>query len=223
MPGRAASSWRCWARRDEITASLQVDPRHGEGTTEELTEFLAALRGVGAVGHRFRAAVLIDDDVRAGIAELTDLAPLHQPRALAGIDAVAARLPGVPAIACFDTAFHAGLPEAAATYALPRAWRERFGLRRYGFHGLSHGYAARRAAQLLGRAGLPRHRGDPGHHRAGGYRDRPPGPRPDLAPGPGGSSGRQDGYRVTAAATGHTRFTRARRASTGRADARRPP
>ena len=62
---------------------------------------------------------------------------------------MAAALPGVPAVACFDTAFHAGMPAAAATYALPRPWNERFALRRYGFHGLSHAYASRRAAELL--------------------------------------------------------------------------
>jgi acetate kinase len=111
---------------------------------------------VHAVGHRvvhggskFTTAVPIDTAVRDRLEALTDLAPLHQPRALAGIDAVAAALPGVPAVACFDTAFHAGLPDAAATYPLPAAWRHRWGLRRYGFHGLSHAYAARRAAQLL--------------------------------------------------------------------------
>src|SRR5205823_2559714 len=80
----------------------------------------------------------------------TGLAPLHQPRALAGIRAVCAALPGVPAVACFDTAFHATLPPAAARYALPAAWTRRFGLRRYGFHGLSHAYASRRAAGLAG-------------------------------------------------------------------------
>jgi acetate kinase len=84
--------------------------------------------------------------VVSALGELTDLAPLHQPAALAGIAAVARALPDVPAVACFDTAFHATLPAAAATYALPRAWRERFGLRRFGFHGLSHSYASRRAA-----------------------------------------------------------------------------
>ena len=88
--------------------------------------------------------------MRRAIEGATDLAPLHQPRALAGIDVVSAVLPGVPEVACFDTAFHARMPAAASTYALPAAWRERFGLRRYGFHGLSHGYASRRAAQLLG-------------------------------------------------------------------------
>ncbi len=84
--------------------------------------------------------------MRAGIEALTELAPLHQPRALAAIDAAFRDLPDLPAAACFDTAFHASLPPAAATYALPRPWRQR----RFGFHGLSHAYAVRRAAELLG-------------------------------------------------------------------------
>jgi acetate kinase len=97
-------------------------------------------------GLRFREAVAIDDAVVDALRELVDLAPLHQPAALAGIEAMGRVLSGVPAVACFDTAFHATLPAAAATYALPREWRERFGLRRFGFHGLSHAYASRRAA-----------------------------------------------------------------------------
>jgi acetate kinase len=96
-------------------------------------------------GERFTAAVPLDADVLAALAELTALAPLHQPKSLAAVDAVNLALPEVPAAACFDTAFHATLPAAAATYALPREWRERWGVRRYGFHGLSHAYAARRA------------------------------------------------------------------------------
>src|SRR3712207_573536 len=83
---------------------------------------------------------------------VSHLAPLHNPRALAGIRSVAELLPGVPAVAAFDTGFHATLPPAAATYALPRDWNERWDLRRYGFHGLSHAYAAQRAADLVGRA-----------------------------------------------------------------------
>src|ERR671922_252035 len=69
-------------------------------------------------------------------------------------EAVGRALPEVPAVACFDTAFHARLPARAATYALPADWRERFGLRRFGFHGLSHAYASRRTQELLGRADL---------------------------------------------------------------------
>jgi acetate kinase len=101
-------------------------------------------------GERFREPVLISPEIEEALRELTELAPLHQPKSLAALDAVGAVLPGVPAVACFDTAFHATLPPGAATYALPRAWRERWPLRRYGFHGLSHSYASRRATELTG-------------------------------------------------------------------------
>jgi acetate kinase len=111
----------------------------------------------GAVGHRvvhggrqFVAAVELDAPVRKKLNDLVDLAPLHQPKSLAALDAVQAVLPDVPAVACFDTAFHAGMPAAAATLALPEPWRERWALRRYGFHGLSHAYVSRRAAELVG-------------------------------------------------------------------------
>jgi acetate kinase len=97
-------------------------------------------------GDSLQAATWIDGDVRARLIELTELAPLHQPRAVAAIDALAERLPDVPAAACFDTGFHATLPAGAATYALPAEWPRR----RYGFHGLSHAYASRRAAELTG-------------------------------------------------------------------------
>lgn len=80
---------------------------------------------------------------------LADLAPLHQPVSLAVLAAVSRALPEVPAVACFDTAFHAAMPAAAATYALPVEWRHKWNLRRYGFHGLSHAYAARRAIELM--------------------------------------------------------------------------
>jgi acetate kinase len=121
-------------------------------------EALEGLPDVDAVAHRvvhggdaFRAAIWIDAQVRARLGELTALAPLHQPRALAAIDATGRALAGVRAAACFDTAFHATLPAAAATYALPAQWRGRWNLRRYGFHGLSHAYVSRRAAELVGR------------------------------------------------------------------------
>jgi acetate kinase len=142
------------ARTDELT----IDPWDGSPDHAGLTGFVARNRNVAAIGHRvvhggsaFTGPARIDDAVLATIAGLSDLAPLHQPRAVAGIRAVAALAPQTPAVACFDTAFHAGLPAAAARYALPGEWTRRYGLRRYGFHGLSHAYAAGRAAQLAGR------------------------------------------------------------------------
>ena len=106
-------------------------------------------------GERFREPVVVDAAVRRALDELTDLAPLHQPKSLAALDAVTAAAPDLPAVACFDTAFHATLRPEAATYAVPAEWRERLGVRRYGFHGLSHAYAARRAAEVVGAAGGP--------------------------------------------------------------------
>lgn len=110
---------------------------------------------VDAVVHRvvhggtaLSSPVLVTPEVEEQLRALAELAPLHQPKSLAALDAVRARLPGVPHVACFDTAFHATLPPAAATYALPAEWNERYGLRRFGFHGLSHSWAARRAKDL---------------------------------------------------------------------------
>jgi acetate kinase len=118
---------------------------------------LDAVEGIDAVGHRivhggteFVEPVVIDDDIVRRLEALADLAPLHQPKSLRGLEVVGKALPGVPAVACFDTAFHAHIPAAAATYALPREWRRRWNLRRFGFHGLSHAYASRRAAELVG-------------------------------------------------------------------------
>jgi acetate kinase len=113
-----------------------------------------------AVGHRivhggpdFSEPVQIDAEVERRLRALSDLAPLHQPTSLAAMDAVTAALPDLPRVACFDTAFHARMPAEAATYALPLQWRERWEIRRYGFHGLSHAHAARRAAELVEPAG----------------------------------------------------------------------
>jgi len=113
---------------------------------------------VEAVGHRvvhggrrFRDPVLIDAAVSEKIRELEALAPLHNTPALTGIERAAEAFPGVPNIAVFDTAFHATIPEEAAVYALPRRWREEWGIRRYGFHGVSVAWCAERVPQLLGR------------------------------------------------------------------------
>ena len=123
-----------------------------------LREALAQAGPVDAVGHRivhggteYRQAVRIDAGVLARLWELSPLAPLHQARSLQALEEVEHLAPGVPTVACFDTAFHAGMPAGAATFAVPGQWREQWGLRRYGFHGLSHRYASRRAAELLGR------------------------------------------------------------------------
>ena len=138
-------------------------PALSDATAPEFAAIVKDYDPIEAVGHRvvhggtsFTGPVTIDATVVAEIARLADLAPLHQPKALAALEAVSQAFPGIPAVACFDTAFHSGLPAAAATYPVPREWRQRWGLRRYGFHGLSHSYAAGRAAELLGRStGLP--------------------------------------------------------------------
>jgi acetate kinase len=145
---------------DAVRRRLEL-PAPADGDDRELVGALGELEGVEASGHRvvhggerFRDAVVVDDAVLGELRALTELAPLHQPGSLIGLDLVARALPKVPNVACFDTSFHATMPAAAATYALPAAWRERWPLRRYGFHGLSHAYASRRAAELLQRTGL---------------------------------------------------------------------
>jgi len=102
-------------------------------------------------GTRFRAPVLVDDAVVDAIRELSSLAPLHNPAGLAGIEAARRALPEVPQVAVFDTAFHATLPEAVSTYTLDRAVADRYGIRRYGFHGISVGRVAAGTGRLLGR------------------------------------------------------------------------
>jgi acetate kinase len=111
---------------------------------------------VAAVGHRvvhggdtYTSAVRITPQVRERLAELAELAPLHNPINLEGIAAAEEAWPHVPHVAVFDTAFHATMPEAARTYAIPWSWTADGKLRRYGFHGLSHAYCAGRAAELL--------------------------------------------------------------------------
>ncbi len=143
---------------DRVSGSADLPAPRGHADESAAGPALTSFGPVDAVGHRivhggqlYSAPVLVDASVRARLQALTDLAPLHQPKSLAALDIVSAALPGVPAVACFDTAFHASIPPEAATYALPAEWRERWDLRKYGFHGLSHAYASRRAAELLGR------------------------------------------------------------------------
>ena len=147
----------------EIREELHLR-QHGEALGRILADLQAgpsaALDGIediDAVGHRvvhggrrFTGAVRITPEVQSAIGELSELAPLHNPASLRGIRAIEQTLPWVPQIAVFDTAFHTTLPEAAQTYALPRTWTTKWGIHRYGFHGLSHAYCSRRAAEMLG-------------------------------------------------------------------------
>jgi acetate kinase len=135
-------------------------PGHDEGLEAMMEAFAAAGPEPTpvAVGHRvvhggirFAEAVLIDDEVIAAIEELAPLAPLHNPVNLTGIRLARKMFPEVPQVAVFDTAFHRTLPPEAYTYAVPREWRERLGVRRFGFHGTSCAYVSRRAAAFLGR------------------------------------------------------------------------
>ena len=149
------------AGSDEVTGAADLPAVGGTlgggADGAAIKEAIGSFGPVDAVGHRvvhggtlYDAPVLVTPEVRRRLESLTDLAPLHQPKSLAALDAVTAVLPDTPAVACFDTAFHATIPEAAATFALPAEWRARWTLRRYGFHGLSHAYASRRAAELAG-------------------------------------------------------------------------
>jgi acetate kinase len=113
--------------------------------------------GLAAVGHRvvhggqFTSSVRITPEIRSRINALADLAPLHNPPSLETLAAAETELPGVPHVAVFDTAFHATLPPESRTYPVPAAWTRDWGIRRFGFHGLSHAYCTRRAAEMLGR------------------------------------------------------------------------
>lgn len=119
---------------------------------------IEGISAIGAVGHRvvhggeeFTGSVVIDEEVIASIEKFAGLAPLHNPHNLTGIKASRAKLPNIKQVGCFDTAFHTTIPEVAYMYALPYELYEKYRIRRYGFHGTSHRYVARRAAVLMGK------------------------------------------------------------------------
>ena len=159
--GSSTLKLRLLGSDDEILADAELAATQPKVDRRALTRALdSPLRDADAIGHRivhgggrFRTAHRIDAEVERDLRALCDLAPLHQAKSLAALDAVSDVLPHLPSVACFDTAFHATLEPAASTYALPAEWCERWGLRRYGFHGLSHAWVARRAPELLGREG----------------------------------------------------------------------
>ena len=128
-----------------------------DALVNEKTGAIKSLKEVEAVGHRvvhggekFASSVVINEEVLKAIEECNDLAPLHNPANLIGINACAELMPGVPMVAVFDTAFHQTMPEKAYLYGLPYEYYEKYAVRRYGFHGTSHSFVSKHAAEFLG-------------------------------------------------------------------------
>lgn len=129
-----------------------------EALANPRTGVVKSLDEIGAVGHRvvhggekFAESVVINDEVLAAVEECNDLAPLHNPANLIGINACKKLMPSTPMVAVFDTAFHQTMPEEAYLYGLPYEYYQKYRIRRYGFHGTSHSYVSRRAAEVLGK------------------------------------------------------------------------
>ena len=136
------------AALEQVMAAL-VDANHG--AIKSMDEINAVGHRVVHGGEKFASSVIIDDKVMAAIEEMCELAPLHNPPNLIGINACRELLPSVPMVAVFDTAFHQTMPEEAYIYAIPYEYYEKFGVRRYGFHGTSHKYVSERCASLMGK------------------------------------------------------------------------
>lgn len=148
---------------DKITKDTEI-PDHNRAIelviaalTDSETGVISSLEEIGAVGHRivhggekFTKSVVIDEEVIKAIEEVSDLAPLHNPANLIGIRACQKAMPGVPMVAVFDTAFHQTMPEEAYLYGIPYSLYEKYKIRRYGFHGTSHSYVSKKAAEMLG-------------------------------------------------------------------------
>lgn len=154
--GSASLKLRLVDEGDNLAASADLPPIDGD-VGDDVRAAIVALGPFDAIGHRvvhggqaFTEPTRIDEQVRRDLETLTPLAPLHQPAALKAIDVVTALAPDTPAVACFDTAFHARLPPEASTYPVPREWRDELGVRKYGFHGLAHAWTSRQATQMLG-------------------------------------------------------------------------
>lgn len=129
-----------------------------EKLTDATVGVIKSLDEIDAVGHRvvhggekFATSVVIDDEVMEAIAECNDLAPLHNPANIIGINACKEVMPGVPMVAVFDTAFHQTMPDKAYMYGIPYEYYEKYKVRRYGFHGTSHDFVSKRAAEILGK------------------------------------------------------------------------
>lgn len=149
--GQEHSEEETWKGHGEAVRRVLRDLRHAEPVALPQGSTLAAVGHRVVHGGLFTSAVRITPEIRARIAALADLAPLHNPPSLATLAAAEAELPGVTQVAVFDTTFHATLPPEAQTYPVPERWTRDWGIRRFGFHGLSHAYCSRRAAELLGK------------------------------------------------------------------------
>ena len=130
-----------------------------DALTNEKTGVVKSLSEIGAVGHRivhggekFASSVVITEEVKKAVEECNDLAPLHNPANLIGVEACEKLMPGTPMVAVFDTAFHQTMPEKAYMYGLPYEYYEKYKVRRYGFHGTSHSYVSKKAAEVMGKA-----------------------------------------------------------------------
>ena len=130
-----------------------------DALTNEKTGVVKSLDEIGAVGHRlvhggekFASSVVITDEVKKAVEECDDLAPLHNPANLIGVAACEKLMPGTPMVAVFDTAFHQTMPEKAYMYGLPYEYYEKYKVRRYGFHGTSHSFVSKRAAEVMGKS-----------------------------------------------------------------------
>ena len=128
-----------------------------DALTNEATGVVKSLDEINAVGHRvvhggekFTSSVVVTEDVKAGIEDCCDLAPLHNPANLIGINTCESLMPGKPQVAVFDTAFHQTMPAKAYMYGLPHEYYDKYKVRRYGFHGTSHSFVSKRVAEFLG-------------------------------------------------------------------------
>jgi len=153
VPGRETyrEEYECPDHKVAIHLIVKTLTDKTYGVIEDMSQISAVGHRVVHGGEKFTCSVMIDDAVLEAIKEVQHLAPLHNPPNIAGIEAAQANLPDVPHVAIFDTAFHQTMPEHAYMYPLPHDWYEKYGVRRYGFHGTSHLYVSKRAAVMLGK------------------------------------------------------------------------
>lgn len=153
VPGRETyrKEYECPDHQVAIDLIIRTVVDAEQGVLRDINEISAVGHRVVHGGEMFTRSVLIDEKVLDAVKDVQHLAPLHNPPNIAGIEAAQAVLPHVPHVAIFDTAFHQTMPEHAYLYPLPYEWYEKYGVRRYGFHGTSHLYVSKRAAVLLGK------------------------------------------------------------------------